>query len=219
MKKFTFPKRSLASIQPQTLLLELTSLIHKVIPLNPRDLLRLNFHWLIHVPRNYFPGIALHWGLWARERWSGLQPWGAHSPGSLRNRHDHTHGRLRKLQGYHRLPLLRGRGCRYRWLHCSTSCTSGHHLLQTFPYTLWHHRPGVSRTISRKPVSRRQLRPTLCSMYVTGPESSIVTLLCVTRAVAPKSCGLVSWGPGPSRGLLRQNSAGSSQTWGFNNRT
>ena len=101
----------------------------------------------------------------------------------------------------------------------STSCTSGHHLLQTFPYTLWHHRPGVSRTISRKPVSRRQLRPTLCSMYVTGPESSIVTLLCVTRAVAPKSCGLVSWGPGPSRGLLRQNSAGSSQTWGFNNRT
>lgn len=50
----------------------------------------------------------------------------------------------------------------------------------------------------------RQLRPTLCSTYVTGPESSIVTLLCVTRAVAPKSCGLVSWGPGPSRGLLRQ---------------
>ena len=109
MKKFTFPKGSLGSIQPQILLLELTSLIHKVVPLNPRDLLHLNFHWLIHVPRNYFPGIALHWGLWARE-WSGLRPWGAHSPGSLRNRHDHTRGRLRKLWGYHRLPLLRGRG-------------------------------------------------------------------------------------------------------------
>ena len=39
---------------------------------------------------------------------------------------------------------------------------------------------------------------------MTGPESTSVTLLCVARAVAPKSCGLVFWGPGPSRGLLRQ---------------
>lgn len=56
--------------------------------------------------------------------------------------------------------------------------------------------PGISCPISRKPVSMRQLHPTLCSTYVTEPES--------TEAVAPKSCGLVFWGPGPSRGLLRQ---------------
>lgn len=57
MKTFTFPKGSLRSIQPQILLLEHSSLIHKVIPLNPKDLLPLNFHRLIHFPRNYLLGI------------------------------------------------------------------------------------------------------------------------------------------------------------------
>ena len=57
MKKFTFPKGSLGSIQPYIFPLELPSLIHKVAPLYPRDLLPPNFHSLIRFPRNYLLGI------------------------------------------------------------------------------------------------------------------------------------------------------------------
>lgn len=57
MKKFTFPKGSLGSIQPYIFPLELTSLIRKIVPLNPRDLLPPNFHSLIHFPRKYLLGI------------------------------------------------------------------------------------------------------------------------------------------------------------------